>query len=145
MSDTGGVYDPLKAIESLHWDLVWARLPSAVAGCTDFVNHAVMIAIDLSPAERRSTLAHEVEHIRRGPVPTEPVLAAREERAVEEAAARQLINIRDLAELLAESDEPAYVADALGVDPELLSTRLDHLHPSEVAFLRRRLDTKGPR
>jgi hypothetical protein len=92
---------------------------------------------------QRCTLAHEIEHAARGRPPTEPVLAAREELAIEKATARRLIDVRALGEALAESDDPLHVAETLNVDPALLRVRIEHLHPAERAFLANRLQDLG--
>ncbi len=112
-------------------------------GLTCWPEQTVTLDKTLLQAERRCTIAHEVEHIRRGPVPAEPVLAAREEAAVEQAVARRLINIRDLGEALAWSQHPAVVAEELWVDEDTLRARLEHLHPAERAYLARRLEHHG--
>lgn len=121
------------------WIVRQERLPGTLLGDISFPDHTIRIDVDLPPAVRRSTLAHELVHARRGPLPANPVLAAREEHAVDKAAARWLINLDDLGEALAESDDLYQVAELLDVDPDTLRTRLEHLHPSEKAFLRRRL------
>lgn len=127
------------------WTLCWATLPVDLMGLTTWADQTVTLDRSLLQAERRCTIAHEVEHIRRGPVPSEPVLAAREEAAVDVAVARRLIDIRDLGEALAWSQVIVEVADELWVSEETLRTRLAHLHPSEVHYLRRRMqcDTTG--
>ncbi len=60
-------------------------------GETRFDTATVALDKGLLQVERRSTIAHELEHIARGPVPDDAVLAAREELWVERAAARKLI------------------------------------------------------
>jgi len=50
----------------------------------------------LGQAERRCTITHETVHVERGPVSTDPRLAAREEAVVDEIAARRLIPLDDL-------------------------------------------------
>lgn len=125
------------------WTLTWAALPARIMGLTCWADQTVTLDRTLLQAERRCTIAHEVEHIRRGPVPVEPVLAAREEAAVEQAVARRLITIRALGEALAWSQHPAVVADELWVDEDTLRVRLEHLHPAERAYLKRRLEHHG--
>lgn len=95
--------------------------------------------IDLQ-VERRCTLAHELGHAVRGDLPCGDDRADdRQEAAVEQWAARQLIELPALAEALKWSDDPAEVADELWVTPDLLEVRISHLHPSERAWLRRAL------
>lgn len=91
--------------------------------------------------ERRSVLAHELGHAIRGDLPCgDETLDARQEALVEQWAARKLIDLPALADALRWSDDPDEVAETLWVTPELLEARLRHLHPSEVAHLRRALD-----
>ena len=110
----------------------------AVAGLTCWRSKTITLDRGLLQAERRSTLAHELEHVRRGPVPEWHW--AREEAIVEREAARRMIDIRDLGEALAWSHDLHEAADELWVDVELLRARLDSLHPSERHYLKRRLD-----
>lgn len=119
------------------WAVVFADM--AVAGLTCWRSKTITLDRGLLQAERRSTLAHELEHVRRGPVPGNRFFAAREETLVEREAARRMIDIRDLGEALAWAHDLHEAADELWVDVELLRARLDGLHPSERAYLRRRL------
>ena len=122
------------------WRLDWAWLPGALLGLTD--HHAKTVTLDsrLLQAERRCTIAHEIEHIERGPSPTDPVLAAREEEGIDRAVARKLIDLHDLGEALAWARGTEEAADELWVDMPTLEARLRSLHPSERAYLRRRLE-----
>lgn len=122
------------------WLIAWAHLPGDVVGLTHHDARVIVLDRRLTQAERRSTLAHELEHVRRGPVPADPVLAAREEEAVNRAAARQLIDIVWLGEALAWTTSLDEVADELWVDRPTLEARLRSLHPSEIHYLRRRLE-----
>ena len=123
-----------------HWDLVWAMLPVDQMGITDFDTRTITLGSRLLQAERRCTIAHELEHIRRGPLPADLVLAAREEALIEATVARQLIRIRELGEALAWARNLSEAADELWVDVPTLQARLDHLHPAERHYLRRRLE-----
>ena len=127
------------------WAVQWTRLPDGLLGVTDHARQVIVLDERLLQAERRCTLAHELEHVRRGPTPAEPVLAAREEAAIDLAAARQLIRINDLGEALAWSDHPQEVADELWVDAATLATRLRHLTRAETEALTARLsDLREP-
>lgn len=121
------------------WTLRQADLPRGVHGFTDFIAGTVTIDRRLLQVERRCTVAHEIVHIERGPVPADPVLAAREESAVEAETARRLIELHELGGALAWANHPAEAADVLWVTEHVLQVRLDHLHPSERAYLQRRL------
>lgn len=122
------------------WALQWARLPADLLGVTDFRTRTVTLDDRLLQAERRCTVAHELEHIRRGPMPMDPVLAAREEAAIDKAVARRLIGIGDLSEALAWATSSAEAAQELWVDEDTLAARLRHLRPAEVDYLQRRLE-----
>lgn len=61
-------------------------------------------------------LAHELKHVARGPVPADPVLAAREEASIDEVVARRLISRGALDDALAWSQEPHEAAELLWVD-----------------------------
>lgn len=123
------------------WTLQSALLPLDFVGITDFDDKTVTLDRRLLQAERRCTIAHEIEHIRRGPVPTDPVLAAREEEQIDTAVARKLISLEQLGEALAWSANMQEAAAELWVDLPTLEARLNHLHPSERHYLRRRLET----
>ncbi len=115
-------------------------LPAGVQAVTHFARHVVTIDRRLTSAEKRSALAHEAEHIRRGPVPDLPVLDAREESIVERSAARALIGVRELGDALMWAHGPAEAAEELQVDVQLLTVRLEHLHPAERAYLAQRME-----
>lgn len=126
--------------ELTDWLLGWAYLPGDLRGLTH--HHARVIVLDrrLTQAERRSTLAHELEHADRGPMPANPVLAAREEAAVERAAARRLIDLVLLGDALAVTLDLDAAAEDLWVDRATLETRLRTLHPVERHYLLRRTE-----
>ncbi len=121
------------------WIIRRSPLPPSISGDICWPTKTITIDPTLSATVQRCTLAHELIHASRGPLPDEPTLAAREELAVEKATARALIDVRDLGEALAESPDPAYVSSLLDVDVALLTVRLDYLHPSERSYLAQRL------
>lgn len=134
------MHDPWHEFRSLSdWALRWARLPGDLLGVTDFRTRCVTLDSRLLQAERRCTVAHEIEHIRLGPVPSDPVLAARQETAIDRTVARKLIGIVDLGDTLAWTNDLSEAAQELWVDESTLAARLRHLHPAEAHFLRRRL------
>lgn len=118
------------------WLLVWAT-PAKGRAQIIWASRTIIMSPALLQAERRSALAHELEHMERGPFPRH--LTAREEEACSAGAARKLISVRDLGEALAWSRDPAEVAEELWVDIHTVEARMRHLHPSEVHYLRRRL------
>lgn len=122
------------------WVLWATRLPRGCMGYVDWRAHAVVIDRTLLQVERRCTITHELVHIERGPVPTDPWLGRREERAVEREAARRLIELDALADALAWSSQPAEVAEELWVDEQTLNARVAGLSRSERAWLSRRLE-----
>lgn len=124
--------------ELVDWTLHFAYLPDGILGLTDFGARTVTIAQGLTQAERRCTIAHETEHIHRGPVPA--FYRAREEEAVDCNVARQLIEIRALGDALAWAHNEHEAAEELWVDVATLRARLRHLHPCERHYLRRRLE-----
>lgn len=93
----------------------------------------------MTQAERRSTLAHELVHLERGPAVRGYV--EWDEREVSKEAARRLLpGIREVGEALAWSLDLTEAADELWVDVGTLRVRLEHLHPAERAYLKRRLE-----
>lgn len=120
------------------WTLRWAWLPDDIWGETCHVTKTVTLHAGLNQAERRCTIAHEVQHIWRGPIP-----AGREEfeeAIVDRRTARIMLpDIREVGDALAWSPNLYVAAHELWVDEFVLAERLQSLHPSEKAFLRRRL------
>jgi hypothetical protein len=88
----------------------------------------------LCPHERRSTLAHELVHIERGPVPSNPEMARIEEDTVDEIASRRLINFDDLVATIRECPNGAISAWAyrLWVDVPMFEARLRNLRQQEL-------------
>lgn len=133
-------YHPWRELRALtHTVVHWRELHPGVWGATD--GHDIWLDHRLGQVERRCTLAHELEHIRRGHRGCQPPAV---EAAVNAAAARRLIpDPHDLADALAwaRGDLPA-AADELWVDEPTLVARLDprHLHPAEKALLEVRLE-----
>lgn len=133
------MHHPWRAFRDLvDWTLEWAHLPSGTWGITDFETKTVTLTHGMSQTERRCTIAHETQHILRGPVPLH--LVVREERTVDANAARLLIpDVEAIGDALAWAHNLHEAADELWVDPEILTARLEHLHPAERGYLRRRL------
>lgn len=133
------MHHPWRALrEFTHITLLWAHLPEGDLGVTDYEAGTITLAHGLDQAERRCTIDHETEHVRRGPVPA--WLEPREERAVDRISARRLLpDIREVAESLAWAHSIAEAADELWVDEATLTVRLESLHPAERAYMKRRL------
>jgi uncharacterized protein DUF955 len=100
----------------------------------------IWLARGLTQAERRCTLTHELVHRERGPVPVDPVGAAREERVVDEISSRRLIPLDALIDALRWTRQSRELADRLWVDEPTLHTRLDRLDESELATLGNQLE-----
>ena len=75
------------------WLLEWDMLPPGLMGSTCHRRRVITLDLRLSQAERRCTIAHELEHVERGPMPSDPILAAREEESIERAVARRLVTM----------------------------------------------------
>ncbi|WP_221268003.1 ImmA/IrrE family metallo-endopeptidase [Cutibacterium avidum] len=82
------MYHPWRRLRGLDdWLLEWDQLPEGISGEINWPTHTITIDPRLSQAQRRCTLAHELEHVVRGPGG-----GPREEREVEGMAARRLVN-----------------------------------------------------
>lgn len=134
------MHHPWRVFRDLaEWTLRWAYLPDGSWGETCFDSRTVTISPGLNQAERRCTIAHETQHILRGPAPVS--LVDYEERVVDRNVARLLLpDLQAIGDALAWAcwHDVHAAADELWVDEFVLQTRLDHLHPSERGFLRRR-------
>lgn len=115
-----------------------SRLPDQLMGMQRgsriWLNHT------LTQAERRCTLTHELVHRERGVTPFVGLAAVREERVVDEIAARRLVTIPALVDGLRWTRDPGELADHLWVDEPTLQTRMNTLDPLEVAELENALD-----
>ena len=105
--------------------------------------HVILISNQLTQAERRCTLTHELVHRMRGDLHIDDdLIRNRLERSCHQIAARLLLPLPKLAEVLVWSECPSEAAEALFVDVETLQTRLESLHPAERGFLRRSIAMK---
>lgn len=114
------------------------RLPDRVMGLQ--LGRRIWLARGLTQAERRCTLTHELVHRERGPVPHDPAAAAREERQVDQIAARRLITTEALVDGLRWTRQPDELAEHLWVDRSTLNVRMASLDPLEVAELEHHLE-----
>lgn len=78
-------------------------------------------------------MTHELQHVERG-VPDADLLA-REERLVDELAARQLIPLDDLTRALRASRDPYVMAEELWCDAHTVRVRMNSLDPLETSEL----------
>lgn len=123
-----------------HVAVHFGELRPGVWGSTDG-DHRIWLDRRLGQVERRCTLAHELEHLRRGHDGCQDETT---ERAVHAAAARYLLpDPRVIADALvwARGDVTA-AADELWVDEPTLRARLDprHLCPVERAIIVERIN-----
>lgn len=108
-------------------------------GLTCFRTRTVTLAAGMSQAERRCTIAHETQHILRGPVP--PGGHLREELEIDRTVASLLIpQVPKVADAMAwaRGDLEA-TADELWVDDYLLAVRLSALAGPERDYLHQRM------
>lgn len=108
--------------------------PARLLGC---IRHdgIIELADGQLQAARRCTICHELVHDERRIYPLDPVLRAREERTVERIAARRLIPLAQLADVLRWAHCIDEAAAELWVDVPMLQARLDALSPAERALL----------
>ena len=111
------------------------ELPRGVRGLLR--GDTIWLCKTLTQAERRSTLTHELLHVSRGIAP--PQLQAREERRVDELAARRLISLNDMLRGLQSAQDDRELAEALWTDVHTVRVRRETLTPFEVAWLDERL------
>ncbi|MEE3126368.1 MAG: ImmA/IrrE family metallo-endopeptidase [Actinomycetota bacterium] len=123
------------------WRLQWAHLPPDVFGLTCHRTKTVTLAEGLTQAERRCTIAHETQHILRGPVPTGGELY--EELVINRKVARLLLpSVRRVGHALAfHRADMEGAADDLWVDEPTLHVRLSALAPKERAWMQEQLAT----
>lgn len=124
-----------------HIDVVWTdQVPVTVRAATDG-HSTIWMSRGLVQRERRSSLAHELEHVRRG---RRGCLPPAVEDHVHAHAARRLLP--DGADGLVWAQGVLDVAaEELWVDTATVRARIDvrWLHPAERAYLRRRIAEAG--
>lgn len=112
------------------------RLPYRVAGV--WKGDTIWLCCTLSQAQRRSVLTHEIQHVLRGlPVPG---FRQREERIVDELAARRLIPLPDFLRALQWSQDDQELADELWTDVHTVRVRRLTLTDTEKAWIEKHLD-----
>ena len=93
--------------------------------------------------ERRCTIAHELVHDERRIFPVDPVLRAREELAVERIAARRLVALDQLVDVLCWTRRTEEVADELWVDVPMLIALVQSLTDTERRWIDEQLEQRG--
>ena len=121
------------------WTYYVADLPPGVAAATRWSDKTIWLRPGLSQVQRRCAIEHERQHALRG----EPGLYGKDEAAVRQATARALVPLDRLIDAAKWTIDLHEAADALWVTPAVLRTRIEHLHPSERAEIRRALDEGG--
>lgn len=112
------------------------KLPGRIAGI--WKGNTIWLCSTLGQAQRRAVLTHELEHVRRG-VPA-PVYRRREERIVDELAARRLITLPDFLRALQWSQDDQELADELWCDVHTVRVRRETLTMAEKEWIDAHLD-----
>jgi hypothetical protein len=134
----GNHHHPWRELRALsHIRVDFARLAPGVWGLTN--GHHIWIHSGLMQAERRCTLAHELEHVRRGHRGCQPESV---EVEVHQAVARRLIPFDALLDACRWAHNLEELADELWVDEPTARVRLEHLHPSERIKLKEVFDDR---
>lgn len=127
---------PLRELRAMA-DIVvhWRDLPDGLRGVADGLSR-IWLAHDLTQAERRSTLTHELVHIREGHRGCQPPVV---ERWVRFAAAMYLLpDVRSYCDALVfHHGHTEVAAENLWVDEATVWARSDprHMHPAGKAYL----------
>lgn len=112
------------------WKLIWTDdLPAGRLGRTVCSENKVYLAKGMDQAERRCTIAHETQHILRGPFPASRRL--QEELTIDRKVARLLMpSVKRVGHALAfHRADVEQAADELWVDEPILNVRLSALGP----------------
>lgn len=121
------------------WRLAWADLPAGTYGLTDHRRKVITLQRGMTYEERRCTIAHEVEHARRGPVPAHRVM--QEELLIDRKVSRLLLpSMRVVCdELMRHAGDYEDAATDLAVDVLMLEVRLSALWAKERTYFARRM------
>jgi hypothetical protein len=137
MTTRGPSHHPWRRLLRHHPNITvhFRPLPDGLLGYTDVAAGRIVLDSELTQAERRSVLAHELEHVERNGVVADHYLRDREELIVDRIAARKLVGLRHLIDALLWSQHPHEVADDLWVDVATLRARLADLTDDERATI----------
>ena len=134
------MFHPWRLLRSLsHVTLTWHDL--GPPGLTTHSTATISLRRGMTQAKRRSALAHELQHLHRGPALRGNI--AKDELATTKAAACRLLpDVRRIADAYVWARGDLVVAaEELWVDVPTLRFRLQHMtHPAELAFMRQRLE-----
>lgn len=133
------MYNPWADAGERHGDWIIERVP--LRGLHEVMcrkNKVILLEENRTKWERRCDLAHAIAHI---DLEHTDSFDRKTEQAAKRYAAKMLIDLEALGDVLATAGgRVTYdAAHALGVDVETLTARLQHLHPGERGYLRRRL------
>lgn len=133
------MYHPWRdARDREHLNITFERLADGRRGCLR--GDRITINTGDDQAQRRSTLAHELVHDERRVFPTDRVLRAREELTVERIAARRLIALDHLVDVLRWTRSTGEVAAELWVDVPMLQALGRSLTDAERAWIDEQLE-----
>jgi hypothetical protein len=123
------------------WDVCWCRMDGDL-GRADLDRKVIWLDDRQLQAQARTTLMHELVHVlRRDQWRCTP----RDEARIEQYVARTLIPLDRLIHALQWARNSPEAADELWVDLAAFQTRMAHLHPSELAAIKRaRLEREEP-
>lgn len=128
-------FHPWRALRAVDVDVRWSPMPGRL-GSWSLRERRITMDPRQSQAQKRCTITHELVRVERGhdgPQPPAVDLAVRKE------AAKRLISIYALADAIVWTENRDELAYELWVDRATVDARLDHLHPAEAGYLRRRL------
>lgn len=123
--------------EASHITLHWFAGPGPFGWCRHSTQE-IYLRDDLTQAERRATLLHELEHLAVGPAVRG--FEGQDEQQTRERSARWLIPFQTLAEAMVWAGDDHELAEELWVDVETVRTRLATLTSAETRLLNERLD-----
>lgn len=132
-------YEPARDAAERYTDWVIRHRPLA-AGIPEVLcrrRKVILIESRQSAVGKRCSLAHAVAHLDLGHDLTDGIFGRRQELEANQLAARRLLPVESLAEVMTWTRWTAEIAAELRVDRATLECRREHLHPSELAKLKR--------
>ena len=143
-------HSPYRSLREDHPDVTMAvtRLPAGRAWWLP-EDRAIVLDDRLTQAERRSALAHELEHLAAGDTHCDPTvpgagrIGRRRETAADRSAAVRLITLDELADALVWSLDYVEVAEHLHVDQRTVRARIRGLSADDKQYIESRIAAKG--
>lgn len=130
------MYDPDRHLREQFpdWTFRYRRFRRRLRrGVTDFSTKTIWLDDRQKPYELRSTKAHEIVHVERGPAPEH--LRDKEELICEDTGARRALPLIHLLDAVAWSRDVRELALVLEVDVPMMKQRLQHLDDWEARCL----------